>query len=188
MQGRTKFNRVVGAYILSPLEEGSKDPVQNYGFKVSYLTSGESVRVTSYSIRNSTELASSDSRPTVQLSNSRRDSGVLSNVLSKAAADQNEVTSFIALKALPIDPARARRTTGSFEETADDLSWAKTCKEAVDMMVNTIYQACKDAGSAHENFVSEEDVVRWADMYPGTFTTINFYHRIAWRKLSAQPP
>ncbi|KAF5389930.1 hypothetical protein D9757_003649 [Collybiopsis confluens] len=42
-----------GPYILSPLEEASRDPVQNAGFTIAWLNSNQTTRVTSYSIRNS---------------------------------------------------------------------------------------------------------------------------------------
>ncbi|KAI0797649.1 SacI homology domain-containing protein [Abortiporus biennis] len=52
-----------GVYILSPLEEGSRDPLQNYGFVISWHTSHQATRVTSYSIRNSLDLSSPPSTP-----------------------------------------------------------------------------------------------------------------------------
>ncbi|PPQ63259.1 hypothetical protein CVT24_006784 [Panaeolus cyanescens] len=42
-----------GAYILSPLEESSCDPEQNTGFVITWLSSNQESRVTSYSVRNS---------------------------------------------------------------------------------------------------------------------------------------
>lgn len=45
-----------GAYILSPLEESSRDPEQNYGFMITWLTQHEESRVTSYSVRNDLSL------------------------------------------------------------------------------------------------------------------------------------
>ncbi|KZV71845.1 hypothetical protein PENSPDRAFT_650268, partial [Peniophora sp. CONT] len=42
-----------GAYILSPLQEASRDPVQNAGFIVRWHTPASTTRVTSYSLRNS---------------------------------------------------------------------------------------------------------------------------------------
>jgi phosphatidylinositol 4-phosphatase len=47
---------VPGAYILSPLEEASRDPVQNAGFMVSWLNTNQTTRVSSY-FRNSLDLA-----------------------------------------------------------------------------------------------------------------------------------
>jgi len=165
-----------GAYILSPLEEGSRDPVQNYGFQISYKTSGESTRLTSYSLRNSANVSelvespptspSFPSKSKVPRRNSSRMS--LSSLLLSPSIVSGEARSFAAFKALPIDPARARRTTGSFEDTADDLSWAKTCKEAVDMIVDSISQACGDSGAREEGFVKEGDVVSLAEAQKST--------------------
>ena len=46
-----------GAYILSPLEEASRDPIQNAGFMISWLNTNQTTRVSSYSLRNSMDLA-----------------------------------------------------------------------------------------------------------------------------------
>ncbi|KIM79647.1 hypothetical protein PILCRDRAFT_823187 [Piloderma croceum F 1598] len=46
-----------GAYILSPLEEASRDPVQNAGFMITWLNTNQTTRVSSYSLRNSLDLA-----------------------------------------------------------------------------------------------------------------------------------
>lgn len=154
----------VGEYILSPLEEGSRDPLQNFGFKVTYLTAGETTRVTSYSLRNcADDVSETPQSPTSSRMSTRRGSNVLSRVLSEAAGDKVDSIGFAAFKALPIDPARARRTTGSFEETADDLSWAKNCKEAVEMIVSTIQRAVEDVGGPREDIVREEAIMTLAE-------------------------
>src|SRR6266403_1733600 len=51
----------IGAYIISPLEEASRDPVQNAGFVVEWRNTRHRTRVTSYSLRNSVDLPSSPS-------------------------------------------------------------------------------------------------------------------------------
>ncbi|EJD05667.1 uncharacterized protein FOMMEDRAFT_139037 [Fomitiporia mediterranea MF3/22] len=141
-----------GTYILSPLEEGSRDPLQNYGFMVNYLTSGESVRFTRYSLRNDVELVADNqqSSSTFSKRSSKRGSTALSRIMSNTAAERGDVTSFVAFKALPVDPARSRRVTGSFVEQANDLVWAKTCKQAVDVMVDMIFQAVTTTKSGAE--------------------------------------
>ncbi|KAF8478731.1 SacI homology domain-containing protein [Russula ochroleuca] len=58
-----------GAYIISPLEEASRDPVQNAGFVVEWRNTRQLTRVTSYSLRNSVELPSSLSGPSVSANN-----------------------------------------------------------------------------------------------------------------------
>ncbi|KAH7103991.1 SacI homology domain-containing protein [Auriculariales sp. MPI-PUGE-AT-0066] len=42
-----------GSYILSTLDETSRDPEQNYGLVVAYLPTNQDTRLTSYSVRNS---------------------------------------------------------------------------------------------------------------------------------------
>ena len=98
--------------------------------------------------------------PPIATSPQRRNtlSKVLSRVAEPAQAG-DEV--FAAFKALPIDPTRSRRETGSIVEPADELSGAKNCKEAVDLMVDSIVNACRDVGGGRRpGFVVEEPVVR----------------------------
>lgn len=171
------FNTIPGAYILSPLEEGSRDPLQNSGFILTWRNSRQATRVTSYSIGNNVEEfatpPSSPGFPTSPRSQntplsprlgpsqtpSRRNT--LSRILSNAAVPvlSKEVT-FAAFKALPIDPARSRRENGSFFEPADELTGAANCKEAVEMMVEAIRRACAEAGGGKGEFIKDEDVVR----------------------------
>ncbi|KAI0005981.1 SacI homology domain-containing protein [Russula compacta] len=54
-----------GAYIVSPLEETSRDPIQNAGFIVEWRNVRQRTRVTSYSLRNSVDLPASPSGPNV---------------------------------------------------------------------------------------------------------------------------
>ena len=185
-----------GAYILSPLEEGSRDPLQNAGFVVSWYSFHQDTRLTSYSYRNQFDISSPPLTPSVPaspalavfpqtpgpshmptsplLSGSPRSStslhkssiatrrvSALTRVLTNAAApvaDQDLM--YAAFKALPIDPARSRKATGSFFEPADELTGATNCKEAVDLMVDSIHKACTDVGNGHVQSVSETDVVR----------------------------
>ncbi|KDQ60929.1 hypothetical protein JAAARDRAFT_124474 [Jaapia argillacea MUCL 33604] len=162
-----------GAYILSPLEEASRDPLQNAGFSISWLNSHQDTRVTSYSVRNSVDLTSPPPSPGLP-STSRRPSGVipspswkgsrlsrmLSNVAVEAASGD---TTFVAFKALYIDPARTRRGSGSFAEPADDLAGATNCKEVVDLMVDSIQRACQAVGGGRGVFVTQDDVVSLAE-------------------------
>lgn len=55
-----------GAYILSPLQEASRDPVQNAGFLVRWLTPAGTTRVTSYSLRNSLDTPPPPLSPSVR--------------------------------------------------------------------------------------------------------------------------
>jgi hypothetical protein len=65
---------------------------------------------------------------------------------SDAAKDSN-TTNFAAFKALPIDRARGDVSGSTFVEPSapDDLASANTCQEAVDLMVDAIVSACRDA-------------------------------------------
>ncbi|KAI0636699.1 SacI homology domain-containing protein [Trametes polyzona] len=160
-----------GAYILSPLEEASRDPLQNAGFIVSWRNSqDQDTRVTSYSIRNSLDLTTPPTSPSSatfsrqSMTAPRKSTLPLSRILSNAAAPvAGQETVFAAFKALPVDPARARRETGSFIQATDELANAKNCKEAVDMIVDAIRQACKDIGNDHREFVTQADVVSLAE-------------------------
>lgn len=134
-----------GEYILSTLDEGSRDTQQNYGFLINYDASFDMTRVSGYSVKNR---ANSYPTPKPDASVTKKSSTpvFLSRMLINVAPppDLDEQT-FVAFKALPIDPARIRRTTGSFEEpvTGSDHLWVTNCKEAVDAMVDTIAQAVK---------------------------------------------
>jgi hypothetical protein len=168
----TRVECAIGAYILSPLEEASKDPLQNAGFTLAWSSTKHTARMTSYSMRNSIDMSRSPpSTPTdrtgfslpITTSPQRKNTGAqLSKLISRAAEPaQTSDRVFVAFKALPIDPARSRRATGSVIEPADELSGAKNCKEAVDLMVEAIIKACQDVGGGRQpNFVVEEPVVR----------------------------
>ncbi|KAH9043290.1 SacI homology domain-containing protein [Lactarius pseudohatsudake] len=163
-----------GTYIVSPLEEASRDPIQNVGFSVEWRNARQFTRVTSYSVRNSaahrrsggTGLAAAASsssssvkrRPPPLLSRTPTRSR-LSRLLSSTAPPPPSpvvdgsaagTTSFAAFKALPIDPARTRRGDdgSTFVEPADapeEFAGASTCREAVDHMVDCIVRACAGA-------------------------------------------
>lgn len=68
---------------------------------------------------------------------------------------------FAAFKVLSVDPFRVRSGSVIYEEPADDLVGATTCKEVVDLMVDAVKRACYEAGNdRHANLVVVEDVVR----------------------------
>jgi hypothetical protein len=166
----------VGAYILSPLEEASRDPVQNAGFVVSWLNTNQITRVASYSVRNTMEASSrppatpktiNNSISTVtrnSLSTLSRKGTTLSNILSHASLAVSKEKAFAAFKVLPIDPARIRRASSggssAYAETSDELTGASSCQEAVELMVESIRQACEDIGGAQGEFITDADVVR----------------------------
>ncbi|KAI0301975.1 SacI homology domain-containing protein [Russula brevipes] len=64
-----------GAYIVSPLEEVSRDPIHNAGFTVEWRNVRQRTRVTSYSLRNSIDLPSSPSVPSISPNNSNKSVG-----------------------------------------------------------------------------------------------------------------
>lgn len=149
---------------MSPLEEGSRNPSQNYGFLVNYMPSSDSTRITSYSVLNHSEAtqpsdpsssSSAAKQPPARRTNSRILSAILSN--ANAAGEKQDGQSFVAFKALPVDPARARRTTGSFEEPANNEHWVSNCKQAVEVIVDTIIQATHGAAGS-EKTISVQDV------------------------------
>lgn len=194
---------MIGAYILSPLEEASRDSAQNAGFVVTWLNSNQVTRVTSYSVRNSLNsgsmlplLSSPPSRPTSPLAPrkdtssptppigiggvvgvatfsvgtartrfsalSRKGTGLTGTgaVLPPSLAGEK---TFAAFKMLPINPGRVRRgSTGSEGGGGmdDELGAARSCREAVDLVVGKIVAACEDVGGGGAEFVTEEDVVR----------------------------
>ncbi|KAL0946732.1 hypothetical protein HGRIS_012911 [Hohenbuehelia grisea] len=172
-----------GAYILSPLEEASRDPLQNAGFVISWTSSNNQItRVTSYSIRNS--LGTQSSRPSIVNTVKPSDSSAtnvtrrslvssltrrgtqLSKILSETSLAASSDRAFAAFKVLPIDPARIRRgpsSGGLYAETADELTGAANCRDAADMIVESIRRACEDIGNTRPDFVSYEDVVSLAD-------------------------
>lgn len=83
-------------------------------------------------------------------------------MLSRAAEPaQTGGKVFAAFKALPIDPTRSTRETQNIVEPADELSAARSCMEAVDLVVESIVKACKEAGGGRgPNFVVEAPIVR----------------------------
>ncbi|KAG6832044.1 hypothetical protein H0H92_005466 [Tricholoma furcatifolium] len=180
-----------GAYILSPLEEASRNPLQNSGFIIAWHNSNQVTRATSYSVRNSLEVpasptlpASPGRRPTLTGLAATRQSAVnagtmltqklsrtkvpmLSSILSNVVnTSGDETTTFAAFKVLPIDPARIRRASSyggnvEYDTAADELVSASNCKEAAEMIVDAIRKACEDIGGTHSEFVRNEDVVRY---------------------------
>jgi phosphatidylinositol 4-phosphatase len=91
----------------------------------------------------------------------KRKGSSLSQLLSSSLLAPTSETTFAAFKALPIDPARIRRASSAatYTEPDESLSDARTCKDAVDAIVESIRRACYDVGGADANFVTESDVV-----------------------------
>jgi hypothetical protein len=73
---------------------------------------------------------------------------------------------------LPIDPTRTRRASSfggnqAYVDSAEELSGAGSCREVVDLMVDSIRRACEEMGNDGRGadgvvgLVAEEDVVGW---------------------------
>ncbi|KAF7294817.1 hypothetical protein MIND_01019600 [Mycena indigotica] len=177
-----------GAYILSPLEEASRDAAQNAGFVVTWASANQTTRITSYSVRNSIETVSSNRVTIKSLSAAATSSlGRLPATLGRSATNSvtarlqslalnggdpgNARTAYAAFKVLPIDPARTRRASssaGGYVDSAEELSGAGSCREAADLIVDAIRRACEDLGNdgrpGHAGgLVDEEDVVGLAE-------------------------
>ncbi|KAF7323093.1 hypothetical protein HMN09_00089400 [Mycena chlorophos] len=179
----------LGAYILSPLEEASRDAEQNAGFTVTWVTANQTTRMSSYSVRNSLDALAKTpvNKATIKsLSAAATASlGRLPATLGRAAA-ANSVTarlqslaansgdpgnarvSYAAFKVLPIDPTRTRRasSSGGYVDSAEELSGAGNCREAADLIADSIRRACEDVGndgSPAEALVVDEDVVGLAE-------------------------
>ena len=143
---------MAGAYILSPLEESSRNPEENSGFIVTWLTSRQESRISGYSFRNSLEDATSPH-------------GASKKSMTKKGQPKTNLNGdrsfFAAFKALPVDPARVRRSSstgqGVYAEASDEVTIATTCREAVDLIVESIEEACKAVGG--KATVMYEDVV-----------------------------
>lgn len=79
-------------------------------------------------------------------------------------AESND-TSFTAFKALPMGSTHVRNGS-RYTEAADDLASATSCREAVDLIVDTVKRACEDIGGAPgDDFVFEGDIVRLVSQY-----------------------
>ena len=134
-------------------------------------------RTTSYSLKNNLDLTLSNfpssvrrqGKPTAfslpSRNNTKRNANLpLSSIMANTFSGNAEQTAFAAFKVLPIDPTRIRRASSSasglYADASDELNGASSCREAVDLIVDSIYRGCEDAGSTHSNFVTSEDVVR----------------------------
>lgn len=91
---------------------------------------------------------------------------VLSNLFNRASftgAGTGQVN-YAAFKVLPVDSARLNRESSATSEfyvaTSDEMQSASTCREAADLIVDKIYQACEDVGGGQNDFLVREDIVR----------------------------
>jgi len=187
-------NITKGTYILSPLEEASRRPTDNYGFLISYLPSRMSTRVNSYSIRNTIDEPPSPSTATAPpakpppplqrlLSNGTASlSKILTNVAITNESGEDNKMVMVAFKALPVEKGKDRKEGGD-RGGEDALADVKNCQGAVDIMVEMIKKACEDMGSAGEGFIKEEDIVGLAEAQKMTtvFAKLEYnFKRLLW--------
>ncbi|KAH0830632.1 hypothetical protein J3R83DRAFT_2087 [Lanmaoa asiatica] len=132
---RARATERQGAYILSPLEEASRDPTQNAGFSVTMAQ------------HRSHSHVDENNKPTSGGANNvgNRLLGMMhTRATSKPGilADRPESngTSFAAFKALPVGSTHVRNGS-RYTEPADDLATATSCEEAVDLIVD----ACQES-------------------------------------------
>lgn len=86
------LNISLGAYIISPLEEGSRDPEQNSGFVVTWLNSRQTTRLTTYSVRNSLDRPTSPP-PSSSSTHSRSATAPIQAPSSKSTPHHRSTTS-----------------------------------------------------------------------------------------------
>ncbi|WVQ86142.1 hypothetical protein IAT38_008310 [Cryptococcus sp. DSM 104549] len=103
-----------GAYILSTLQEASRDPKENAGFIVHFSPIDESTRYSTYSLRNKAPHVDPPATPTTPIPS------VEHAVVDPSAAE------YFAFKALP-----------------GHAPHDETCKETVDRIVRELADACK---------------------------------------------
>ncbi|KAG9102629.1 hypothetical protein FRC06_001582 [Ceratobasidium sp. 370] len=164
-----------GAYILSTLHEASIDPVENYGFSITYRPTRQDIRLTTYSMRNKPAPASptlssaADSSPqrtpiptptspqatfpfVKRVSTLRRGSGMLTQILSSSVPNRDTITDLetVSFKALPV-----------LDLHPDQIGVAPaTCRDAARRIVRDVWAGCKSVGNGHESgFIVEEDIV-----------------------------
>ena len=100
-----------------------------------------------------------------------RQRGKLSEILTNVSGGGEGELVSVALKSLPVDPARWQTGGGSGPGPgvgpgvgAGAGGGAETCKEAVEGMVERLKGACEEAGvvgdPGDEGFITEEDIVR----------------------------
>ncbi len=173
----------LGAYILSPLEEASRDPDQNAGFIVTWINSNQESRATSYCVRNSLhpiDALPSDASLNAQTTsaqpqtwsvrtNTRKPTRLLA--ISFLAAPGVGEKTFMSFTTLPIDPARMRHgsttTNAPYAETSEEVAGALNCREVVDRIVDSINRACQDSELGQGVLVAHEDVVGYVTQLRG---------------------
>ncbi|KZT57009.1 hypothetical protein CALCODRAFT_470283 [Calocera cornea HHB12733] len=144
-----------GAYILSTLQEAARDPMENYGLLITWKTSHLTRRITSYSLRNKPDAI--DVQDVKAKKGAIRPGISRSNTASSLGKGVPEDTQFAAFKALPTSTSTAGRDL--------DVVPVTSCRNAVDVIVDTIVRACKDTEApVKKEFVRVQDIIRLAFM------------------------
>ncbi|KAJ6623464.1 SacI homology domain-containing protein [Mycena sp. CBHHK59/15] len=140
-----------GAYILSPLEEASRDPEQNGGFVVSWLNTNQMTRVTSYSVRNSLDTPTAARAPAPPMSKVVTIKSLSAAATSSIGRMQRQsLAATLGRTGTAAGGLSARLLSamgGGYADTAEELSGAGSCREAVDLIVDSIRRACADVGN-----------------------------------------
>lgn len=166
-----KLIRPAGAYILSTLNQGTLDPANNYGFVITYRSTHQDTRVTSYSVRNQamTGTGTGQSQPGTPVQSpmplpngkpgkpGKAGKPSLSQILSNVSGGDELVS--VAFKSLPVDPARWQ-IGGGRAAGEGSRKGPETCKEAVEGMVMEVKGVCEGAGVEVEGFITDKDIVR----------------------------
>ncbi|KAK4688765.1 phosphatidylinositol 4-phosphatase, partial [Tremellales sp. Uapishka_1] len=151
-----------GAYILSPLQEASRDPDENAGFVINFSPIDESTRFSTYSIRN--KPSSSPASPSKPPSTPGMD--VEHSSVNPLGGE------YFAFKALPREFI-ARGASTVVEDSDDEVDLGaqtgESCLAVVDRLVKRVQEQCKKAGHGHEDgFVVPKDIVSLAEAQSAT--------------------
>jgi len=136
-----------GAYILSSLEEGSRDVNQNYGFVIAFSTKRQTIRVTSYSLRNTVDAGTATAKSSLkrrpQSASPDLESASLSKILSKAATEANRETSFVCFKALPVDITSHYVHMGVDADESEQMK-VTDCRQAIDFILRCVLRVAQE--------------------------------------------
>jgi hypothetical protein len=121
----------------------------NYGIVISFLAARQDTRVTSYSLRN--RYTPQDNRIDPKWQTTTGIGSSLSQILSGTHTSSKVLS--VAFKALPVDTTH--RPQPSTEPQASSP------REMVDKMVDVLTKLCDEFGVVDDQFVREEDIVRY---------------------------
>ncbi|KIM25985.1 hypothetical protein M408DRAFT_330774 [Serendipita vermifera MAFF 305830] len=161
-----------GAYILSTLNNQTRDPRFNYGMQISFLATRQDTRVTSYSIRNQYVPDGANVHLSSVNMNSKNGT-TLSRILSNTTTGNEAVS--VAFKSLPVDPQ-----TGAGD---DHSSEPLTPQDSINRIIELLVKLCDHFGTVDRGFVSEKDVVSLVEAQKSTTLFSKFeynFKRLLW--------